>query len=356
MNIITRYLLKEITVSVTLIMLALIAMFSFFDLIQELESLGRGSYGLSKVLLFVLLSAPGHIYEIMPVAVLVGCMYSIGQLARHSELIILRVSGISSTGIALSLLKIGLIFTLITFFIGELITPLSEKMAQRMRIKATDSVIVQDFKSGLWVKDANSFVNIEEILPDSTLLNVHIYEFDQEFRLRTNSHAKSGQFTDDQWNLKQVTQTHFNKDTNEIKQLETATWRSLIRPELLNVLLVLPEKMSAWNLYSYIKHLSINKQKTTRYEMALWSKLVYPLACMVMIMLALPFGFIQQRATGASTKIFIGIMLGVLYQILNRTFIHLGVLNDWAPLFSAVTPTVLFLMAGLSMMYYVDRR
>jgi len=356
MNIITRYLLKEITVSVTLIMLALIAMFSFFDLIQELESLGRGNYGLSKVLLFVILSAPGHIYEIMPVAVLVGCMYSIGQLARHSELIILRVSGISSTGIALSLLKIGLIFTLITFFVGELITPLSEKMAQRMRIQATDSVIVQDFKSGLWVKDGNSFVNIEQILPDSTLLNVHIYEFDKEFRLKTNSHAKSGQFTEDQWNLKEVTQTYFNEETNEIKQLESATWRSLIRPELLNVLLVLPEKMSAWNLYSYIRHLSINKQKTTRYEMALWSKLVYPLACMVMIMLALPFGFIQQRASGASTKIFIGIMLGVLYQILNRTFIHLGVLNDWAPLFSAVTPTVLFLMAGLGMKYYVDRR
>lgn len=356
MNIITRYLLKEITFSVTLIMLALIAMFSFFDLIQELESLGRGNYGLGKVLLFVLLSAPGHIYEIMPVAVLVGCMYSIGQLSRHSELIILRVSGISSTGIALVLLKIGLMFTLITFMVGELITPISEKMAQRMRIQATDSVVVQDFKSGLWVKDGRSFVNIEEILPDSTLLNIHIYEFDQAFRLKTNSHAKSGEFADKQWNLKEVTQTHFHEDTNETRQLATATWHSLIRPELLNVLLVLPEKMSAWNLYSYISHLSINKQKTTRYEMALWSKLIYPLACMVMIMLALPFGFIQQRATGASTKIFIGIMLGVLYQILNRTFIHLGVLNDWAPLFSATTPTVLFLIAALGMKHYVDRR
>jgi lipopolysaccharide export system permease protein len=356
MNIITRYLLKEITVSVTLIMFALIAMFSFFDLIQELESLGQGNYGLGKVLLFIILSAPGHIYEIMPVAVLVGCMYSIGQFARHSELIILRVSGISSTGIALSLLKIGLIFTLITFFVGELITPLSEKMAHRMRIKATDSVIVQDFKSGLWVKDGNSFVNIEEILPDTTLLNVHIYEFDREFRLKINTDAKSGKFADEQWHLNEVTQTHFSENTNDIKQLKTATWRSLIRPELLNVLLVLPEKMSAWNLYSYIQHLSVNKQKTTRYEMALWSKLVYPLACMVMIMLALPFGFIQQRASGASTKIFIGIMLGVLYQILNRTFIHLGVLNDWAPLFSAVTPTILFLIAGLGMKHYIDRR
>lgn len=356
MKIITRYLLKEITVNVLFIMLALIAMFSFFDLIQELESLGRGNYGLGTVTLFVLLSAPGHIYEVMPVAVLVGCMYSLGQFARHSELIVLRVSGISLLEILLSLLKIGLIFTLITFFIGELITPFSEKMAQRMRIKATDSVIVQDFKSGLWVKDANSFVNVEEVLADSTLLNIHIYEFDKNFKLRTSSHAKSGQFEEDQWNLKQVTQTHFDKDNNRVKQLESATWRSLIRPELLNVLLVLPEKMSAWNLYSYINHLSINKQKTTRYEMALWAKMIYPLACLVMVILALPFGFVQQRATGASTKIFVGIMLGVLYQILNRTFVHLGTLNDWAPLFSAIMPTILFLVAGLTMLYYVDRR
>lgn len=356
MKIITRYLLKEITISVLLIMLALIAMFSFFDLVQELEDLGRGNYGLGKVLLFVMLSAPGHIYEIMPVAVLVGCMYSLGQFARHSELIILRVSGISLSGITISLLKIGLVFTLLTFFIGELITPLSEKMAQRMRIKATDSVIVQDFMSGLWVKDGSSFVNVEEVLTDSTLLNVHIYEFDHTFKLVTSSDAKSGKFAEDQWSLKDVTQIHFEKDTNHIKYLETATWRSLIRPELLNVLLVLPEKMSAWNLYSYIHHLSINKQKTTRYEMALWSKLVYPLACLVMIMLALPFGFIQQRATGASTKIFIGIMLGVLYQILNRTFVHLGLLNDWAPWFSAIMPTALFLMAALKMLHYVDRR
>jgi lipopolysaccharide export system permease protein len=248
------------------------------------------------------------------------------------------------------------VFTLLTFCIGELITPLSEKMAQRMRIKATDSVIVQDFMSGLWVKDGNSFVNVEEVLADSTLLNVHIYEFDHTFKLLTSSDAKSGKFAEDQWSLQDVTQIHFEKDTNHIRHIKTATWRSLIRPELLNVLLVLPEKMSAWNLYSYIHHLSINKQKTTRYEMALWSKLIYPLACLVMIMLALPFGFIQQRATGASTKIFIGLMLGVLYQILNRTFVHLGLLNDWAPWFSAIMPTALFLIAALKMLHYVERR
>jgi len=103
MKIITRYLFKEITVNVLLITLALIAMFSFFDLIQELESLGQGNYGLSKIILFVLLSAPGHVYEVIPVAVLVGCMYSLGQLARYSELIVLRVSGISLYSLAATL-------------------------------------------------------------------------------------------------------------------------------------------------------------------------------------------------------------------------------------------------------------
>ena len=356
MNIITRYLLKEITASVTFVMIGLIAMFLFFDLIQELEDLGRGNYGLSKVALFVILSAPGHIYEVMPVAVLVGCMYSLGQFSRHSELVVLRVSGISLLEILTLLLKIGLIFTLITFLIGELITPLSEKVAQRMRLKATDSVVVQDFVSGLWVKDAYSFVNVKEVLPDGTLQNVQIYEFDNHFKLRTSSHAESGQFEEGQWSLQKVTQIHFDKDTNHINRLDRATWRSVIRPELLNVLLVLPEKMSAWNLYSYIQHLSANKQRTMRYQMALWGKIIYPLACLVMIILALPFGFVQQRSAGASSKIFIGIMLGVLYQILNRTFIHLGVLNDWVPLFSAIMPTMLFLMAGLTMLYYAGRR
>lgn len=356
MKILNKYILKEIVGNVLMVMLALIAMFSFFDLIQELDALGKGNYGLGKILLFVLLSAPGHVYDVMPVAVLVGCMYSLGQFARYSELVVLRVIGLSLFEIAILLLKIGAIFTIITFLIGELITPLSEKMAQRMRIKATDSVVAEEFRSGLWVKDGNSFINVEEVLPDASLLKIHIFDFDKNAKLISTRNAKSAEFKHDSWKLKEVSTTQFGEDTVKVNQSAEATWQSLIRPELLNVLLVMPEKMSAWNLYEYINHLSTNKQKTTRYEVALWAKMIYPLACMVMVLLALPFGFIQQRAAGASGKIFVGIMLGIMYQILNRVFAHLGLLNDWTPLFSAIMPTIIFLMAGVSMLFYVERR
>ena len=149
MQIFKRYFWQETSINILMMMLGLLAMFSFFDLIQELDSLGQGNYGISQMLVFVLLSIPGHIYEVVPVAVLVGMMYSLGTLARNSELIIMRVSGLSLFNIGLILVKVGFLFTCITFLVGELITPISEKMAQRMRVKATDSVIAQDFRSGL---------------------------------------------------------------------------------------------------------------------------------------------------------------------------------------------------------------
>ena len=354
MSIIKQHLTKETTYSILLVMAALLAMFAFFDLLQELESVGKGSYGIAKILIFVLLSAPGHVYEIVPVAVLIGTMYSLTQLAKNSELVILRVSGMSTIQIGLTLLRIGVVFALITFIIGEMITPISAKTAQRMRIKAIDSVIAQDFRSGLWVKDGKSFVNVEQVLPDAELVNIHIYEFDENFQMVAINQAKKGIFNGESWDLTSVTQTRLGKTNVKSNHLDKAQWKSLIRPELLNILLVVPERMSAWNLYSYISHLSKNKQKTSRYEIALWAKLVYPMASLVMVMLALPFGFLQQRSGTVTTKIFMGILLGIVYQVLNKVSLHLGLLNDWTAFSSAVMPTFLFLIASILMLMWVE--
>jgi len=354
LNIVKRYLIKETSYSILLIMGALLAMFAFFDLLQELESVGKGSYGVSKIIIFVFLSVPGHIYQTVPLAVLIGTIYSLGQFSRNSELIILRVSGLSIIDIGLCLLRIGLVCAVITFIVGEMITPITEKTAQRLRIKAIDSVIAQDFRSGLWVKDGKNFVNVEQVLPDSQLVNIHIYEFNDSFEMKTISQAKTGIFNGDTWDLTGLTQTNLSKTSVQSSHLAKSQWKSLIRPELMNILLVVPEKMSAWNLYSYISHLSKNKQKTSRYEIALWAKLVYPTASLVMIMLALPFGFLQQRSGNVANKLVAGVLLGIVYHVLNKVSLHLGLLNDWTAFSSAVMPTFLFLLTGIFMLMWVE--
>jgi lipopolysaccharide export system permease protein len=357
MNILHRYLFREVVGSTLLVLLALLALFAFFDLINELSDLGKGSYRLGDILLFVVLVLPGHVYELMPIATLIGTMFALAQLVAHSEFTVMRVSGLSGARIATSLLVTGMLFVILTFVFGEFIAPTSERVAQQLRMRATSSVVAREFRSGVWVKDGTSFVNVREILPDASLVGVKIFQFDAAYRLQTISFAERGDYLQENlWRLRQVVQTRFDEQGTAVHTIPEAHWSSVLNPGILSVLLVVPEQMSAWNLYSYVQHLQENRQKTTRYEIALWSKLFYPVATLVMMLLALPFAYQHSRAGGVSGKIFAGIMLGLGFHLLNRLFSHIGLINDWPPLFSAVFPTALFLCAAVLMMWWVERR
>ena len=133
-------------------------------------------------------------------------------------------------------------------------------------------------------------------------------------------------------------------------------WKTALNPDILSVLMVSPERMSLLHLSAYVRHLSENAQKTQRYEIALWKKLVYPLAALVMVALALPFGYTHNRVSGASLKIFSGVMIGVLFHMLNGLFSNLGAINSWSPLLSALAPSALFLVAATGMIWWVERR
>ena len=357
MKVLNRYLAHEVYSATLLVFAGLLMLFAFFDLIHELGDLGKGDYRLVKILGYVLLSLPGHVYELFPIAALIGTLFALAQLTAHSEFTVMRVSGMSTPRIAFALAKAGVLFVALTFIFGEFIAPPSERAAQQLRLKATSTVVAQEFRSGLWVKDAGNFVNVEEVLPDATMKGLKIYEFDPGFRLRTISYAQRGEHIDEnRWRLTDVAQTRFEADRAVVTNLSQAYWYSVLTPDILNVLLVVPEQMSAWNLYFYVEHLRENKQKTTRYEIALWSKLAYPFATLVMIMLALPFAYYQGRSGGVSGKVFAGIMLGLVFHLLNRLFAHMGLLNDWPPVFSAVFPILVFLGAAMAMMWWVERR
>jgi lipopolysaccharide export system permease protein len=352
-----RYLAREIYAAAALVLFAFVALFGFFDLVHELEDIGRGSYQLQHAIGYVLLTVPGRTYELSPVAVLIGTLYALTQLSRHSEITVLRVSGLSTTRLLLSLAKIGMVFVILTFLVGEFVAPPAERAAQQLRLKAMSSVVAQEFRSGLWVKDELAFVNVRDVLPDATLRGVRIYEFDRHYQLQSISEAEQGIYTPpDSWQLVHVAQTVFEGDRARVVHLDQVRWQSALNPDILTVLMVVPEKMSLVNLYLYIQHLAENQQKTQRYEIALWKKLIYPIAALVMMALALPFGYMHERSGGVSFKVFAGVMLGVTFHLLNGLFSSLGVINSWPPLFAAITPSILFLLAAAALIWWVERR
>jgi lipopolysaccharide export system permease protein len=352
-----RYLARQVYGAVAFVLVGFLGLFAFFDLIRELGDLGVGEYHLRRVFLYVLLSVPTHAYELFPIVVLIGTLYVLAHLASNSEYTVMRAAGMSPMQAASMLSRVGLVFAAATFAIGEWVAPHTEQAAQEVRRRAMSSLIGQDLRSGLWFKDERSFINVGEARESNILSDVKIYEFDSRFQLRMISAAKRAEYRGGGlWILKEVAQTKFSPEGPRTQRFAEADWRSAVNPDLVNVLIVVPERMSAWKLYHYMQHLAGNKQKTERYEIAMWKKLFYPVATMVMMALALPFAYLHARSGMVGVKVFLGIMLGIFFHLLNSLFAHVGLLQAWPPVAAAAVPSAAFFLAALAMMWAVERR
>jgi lipopolysaccharide export system permease protein len=357
MKTLRRYLAREIYRATAFVGLAFLALFAFFDLVNELDDLGKGGYRLQHAFAFVALLLPGHIYELAPIAVLVGTLVALATLAANSEYTVMRVAGLSAGRAAWTLAQIGAVFVILTLLVGEVAVPAAERAARQIRLDRLGSAVASDLRTGLWVKSDRKFVNVSEVLPDATLKGVRVFEFDPEFRLVSISQAARGSYEGkNRWRLSEVSETTFRDDGAQVRRFPSVEWESVLTPEMVSVLLVVPEKLSVWGLYQYTRHLAANKQRTERYEIALWKKLVYPFAALVMMGLALPFAYVHVRHGGLGVKVFTGLMIGVFFHFLNTLFSHLGVLERWPPLAAAAAPSALFLLTAMAMMWWVERR
>jgi lipopolysaccharide export system permease protein len=374
MKILHRYVAREILSATVFALFAFLALFAFFDLIGELPRVGRGGYQLQHAFLYVVMNLPGYVYDLMPIAALIGTIYAMAQLAARSEFTIMRASGLSTGMAAWMLGRVGIVLVLVTFLFGEFIAPATSEMAEKFKLQAQESSISKQFRSGLWTKDVlrqsglngeivgSRFLNVKTVTPEGQLQGLKLYEFDRDMQLQKVVTAVQADYRGQNvWRLTKVTETTFAiKDLDLTAAIGTRSLPDMemvseVTPEILSVLVIDPERMSALGLATYTRHLAENNQSTDRYEIAFWKKLFYPLAVMVMMALALPFAYLHFRAGGVSLKIFIGIMIGVSFQLINSLFSHIGLLNTWPPLTTALAPSLLFLTAAIWAVLRVQR-
>lgn len=352
-----RYLARQIYAAVGFVLIGFLALFAFFDLIHQLGDLDKGDYHLRQVFEYVLLLVPGHAYELLPVVVLIGTLYVLAHLASNSEFSVMRGAGMSPLEAGRALVKIGLVFVLATFLLGEWIAPAAEETAQQIKLRSLSSLVGQRTHMGLWFKDDHAFINVREPSRPNLLHGLRMYKFARDGRMLFARTARTAAYSGHGvWQLTGVSQTNFTPQGPHAVHLPRAEWKSAVNPELLSVLLVDPDRMSIFALYHLIRHLAANHQKTERYEIALWKKVFYPFAAWVMMALALPFAYMQARAGMVGIKVFLGIMLGIFFHMLNSLFSHIGLLRNWPPFGAAALPSAAFLLAALAMMWLVERR
>lgn len=360
MKTVRRLLYKDILTSIAFVAVAFLALFYFIDVVDELERVGRGGYRLHQALWYCALLLPGHLYVLMPIAVLIGTIYSMARMAQSSEYTILRVSGLGPRRALSLLLGLGLMFAALTFVLGDYLAPYSDRQAHAVRTMARGQTVYG--QAGTWLKDRlltpegerSYSVQVTAAGPDGRLRQVRLYEFDTRGRLVGQLQAQSATVDDEGvWTMSDVQRSRWQPepDSGDLQvieeRLDRLQWRSTLTRNVVVAAVRPPSEMSVLDLFRYMTHLTDNEQAAQRYEIQFWKKVLYPLACLVMVMLALPFAYLHSRAGGISLKVFGGIMLGISFVLLNNVFTHIGLLQDWTPWLAAATPSAVYFLLSL---------
>ncbi len=378
MKTIRRLIYKEIVNAVGFVIVGFLGLFFFFDLIDELQWVGKGVeldqagkldldkiYLLPQAFSYVALIVPSHIYELMPIAVLIGTIFVMARLAQSSEFTILRTSGLGPVKALRVLSGLGLAFVVLTFLVGDYLSPFCDRQAQLLRSKYLGQITVG--QTGAWLNEkqplSHQAVNVGAISPEGNLRDIKVYEFSVQGKLLSLTMAQSGEFMKDAdaWRLRGVRRDEFNNDTDSngntpdlnLKpvnrlQLETLLWPTTIKPEMVAVALLKPERMSAIDLFQYIRHLQSNAQTAQRYEIEFWKKVFYPISCLVMVVLALPFGYLHFRSGNIASMVFAGVMIGISFFLMNNVFGYIGNLNQWIPWLTAAAPGIIYSVVSLT--------
>ena len=353
--------------------LGFLALFSFFDLVDELGSIGRVAigqpdvtFGLEHALLYVGLGVPERLYQLFPICVLIGTVFVLTTLAQSSEFTILRTSGLGPWLALKVMLAMGAVFVVLTFLAGDYLAPLAGK--QQTLLKARFDGSVSAGRTGAWLKETratgNASVNVGAINANAELERVQVFEFSRAGQLIRTIAAQTAHIGEDaHWTLFNGSVTRFDQATPSASQaagllkasdlhidttaFETLQWPTEITTEMITVAVLDPSAMRTLDLFQFINHLQANQQSAQQYEIEFWRKLFYPLSCLVMVVLALPFAYLHFRSGGVAGYVFVGFLAGISFFLLNNVFGYIGNLNEWRPWVAAATPSLMYTAVSL---------
>ena len=357
MKTVRRLVHREVFSAVAFVALGFLALFLFFDLVDELQHLNRlaaQGYRMSHALLVVASKAPGHLYDLLPIAVLIGTIFVMARLAQSSEFTILRTGGLGPGRALWLLLQAGWIFVGVTFVLGDYVSPWAEQ--QGILLKSRFRGELTAGRTGAWLKekqgDQQVAVNVRAMDDQARMIDIRIHRFNAQGSLISTLHAQRGEFGEDVWHLQNV-ETIGLLSKSESGAIDThkqaqADWPTGITLDMVGAALISADRMKIWDLIVYTRHLSQNNQNAQQYEIQLWRKVFYPLSCLVMLTLALPFAYLHFRSGQIATHVFGGVMAGISFYLLNNVFSHVGNLRNWEPWITSAAPSLIYTLVSLA--------
>ena len=347
MKILDWYLWKSTLQGLIVAWLALVMLDVFFAFISELKST-NDQYTSFKAMIYLVYTLPARFYEFFPTATLIGSLLGLGNLAANSEFIAMRAAGFSIRDIIFSVLKLGILLTVLAFMVGEWVVPASDLQARNYLATLKNKNIYLISESGLWVKQKDDMIHIGKVWSEEKLSDVTVYSMKEDRSgLDKILRAKSVIATENGWQLDHIERVQFEDRRVNLEAIKQINNADLLDAQILKIAAMKPEQLSGSALRKIIKHQQENSLKSDKFELAYWKRFSVPISTLVMLILAMPFLFGSQRSGGTGQRVFIGIVVGIAFFLLNRVLNELGIVYGIAPFLSAFLPLFLFLLLSL---------
>lgn len=351
LGIIERYLGWNAFQGFLLVIALLGVIFSLFELLVQMDYLGRGDYGITDAFLYVALTVPKRLLDLMPMAALLGSIAALGLLADHHELTAMQLAGVSVQRIALTVLGASSLLMLASVAVSEYIAPPLDQYARIQRFKTIYGSNVTLTRYGFWARRGHSIVHVDKVFPGGATENIKVYEFDENGLLRRYISARQGRIEGgNNWLLSEAEATVFNAEGITQKTLPEYRIEDFMSPGQVAVLELPADSLSLSGLREVIRILERRGQNAERYALAFWQKVFSPLTTGVMVLLSLAFIFGPTRVRNAWQRVFAGMLAGTFIYLLNQIFGQLSLVLHLPPLLMTMLPACALLLAALRLL------
>ena len=351
-GLLSRYVGSHVIGGILLIVAIVVGLDVFIGILSELED-ASGAYTQLEAALHIVLTTPRRLNDYLPYCIMIGALFGLGSLANTSELTVIRAAGVSVLQIMLAALKPVLVFILLGLVLAEYVAPFSERLAESRKGVLLHGQKIHIPGGGVWSRDGQNYMHFSAVEPGGVLYGVTVYAFNDKRELMNIVRADKAIYQDNQiWQMEQVQETLWHAQTTEVVYENTRIWQTSINPDLLNVLVLRPERMSISNLWEYAEFTQVQGLANQRFLLSFWSKALQPLTTFALVIVGMSFVFGPLREITMGFRLFCGIGVGMGFRMLQNILGPASLIFEFSPILSVILPSaVCFLFA-----WYMLRR
>ncbi|MDC0621219.1 LPS export ABC transporter permease LptG [Candidatus Pseudothioglobus singularis] len=351
MKIKDRYIAKTLLSYTLVVIVVWLSIYSFFNFLSELNSVGKANYTILEAFQYIVLQMPEVAYDQASALILLGCILGMGHLATTGQLLIFRASGVSVFKITWLTIKNAMIFLFILILVGETLAPALTHYAENNRSNALGEFTLAESQDGFWIRDGDNFINVENNIDGSSFKGITIIEVNNENRIERVINSDSGFFDGKSINLNDVNIFSINI----INKLENILFKERFEyakgvafdRDLIASFEKKPEDLSTFTIVKQIQFLTENKLRAGVFEVELFKRLGKPVSLLAMILIAMLFIFGSTRTVTLGRKIFLGVAIGLTFELISRISGALSLSYEFSPFLSSFIPSLLAIIIAV---------